>query len=66
MRVRVNGVVEEHPSTCTLAELLAARGTDPRYVAVARNEACVPRTELAATRLEPGDAIEILAPMQGG
>jgi sulfur carrier protein len=67
MRLRVNGVVEEIAAG-TLAELLAARGVDPkaRFLAVAVNGAVVRRAEWPAKPLSPGDDVEIVRPLQGG
>ena len=50
-----------------LGDLIAELGyTDANRVATAVNGAFVPRRERAATRLAPGDRIEIVAPRQGG
>jgi len=38
----------------------------PRGVAVAVNDMVVPRTQWAARRLAPGDAVEIVRATQGG
>jgi sulfur carrier protein len=50
----------------TLAELLAELGFGPRRVATARNGEFVPDRARAATPLEGGDRIEIVAPRHGG
>jgi sulfur carrier protein len=52
----------------TLAELLTARGVDPkaRFLAVAVNGAVVRRSEWPAKSLSPGDNIEIVRPFSGG
>jgi sulfur carrier protein len=52
----------------TLAELveghsLPAKG---RGIAVALNDAVVPRARWRETRLEPGDRVEIVRPIVGG
>ena len=66
-RLKINGV-EEELAVSTIAELLAARGVDPgaRFLAVAVNGAVVRRTEWPRTALAPGDAVEIVRPLQGG
>ncbi|MGH7114019.1 MAG: sulfur carrier protein ThiS [Stellaceae bacterium] len=66
-RLKVNGV-EEEVAAATLAELLVARGVDPkaRFVAVAVNGAVVRRAEWPAKPLSPGDDVEIVRPLQGG
>jgi sulfur carrier protein len=67
MRLWLNGVEEEVMAT-TLAELLTARGVDPkaRFLAVAINGAVVRRSEWPAKPLSPGDNIEIVRPFSGG
>ena len=67
IRLRINGAEEEVPAH-TLAELLAARGIDSRvrFLAVAVNGTVVRRAEWASRELSPGDAIEIVRPLQGG
>ena len=50
----------------TVAEALAAEGLADARVATALNGAFVPAGARAATPLGEGDALEIVAPMQGG
>ncbi len=66
-RLRINGV-EAEVAAATVAELLAARGIDPkaRFLAVALNGAVVRRTEWPRQALAPGDSVEIVRPLQGG
>ncbi len=66
-RLRVNGI-EEEVAAVTLAELLVARGVDPkaRFLAVAVNGAVVRRAEWSVRPLSPGDDVEIVRPLQGG
>ena len=66
-RLRVNGV-EAEIAAATVAELLAARGVDPkaRFLAVAVNGAVVRRAEWTSQTLLPGDDVEIVRPLQGG
>lgn len=66
-RLRINGE-EAEVAVATVAELLAARGVDPkaRFLAVAVNGAVVRRAEWPATALSSGDAVEIVRPLQGG
>lgn len=66
-RLRVNGL-EEEVAAVTLAELLVARGIDPkaRFLAVAVNGAVVRRAEWPVSPLSPGDDVEIVRPLQGG
>ncbi len=67
IRLRVNGVEDEVAAT-TIAELLAARGIDPkaRFLAVAINGAVVRRAEWLTRPLSPDDAVEIVRPFSGG
>ena len=67
IRLKVNGADMEVPVR-TVAELLAARGIDARarFLAVAVNGAVVRRAEWAGRELAPGDAVEIVRPLQGG
>jgi sulfur carrier protein len=52
----------------TLAELLASRSLPAkgRGIAVALNEAVVPRAKWSDTELKPGDRVEIVRPIVGG
>lgn len=65
--IRVNGQ-DEPLAESTLDALVAARGISEgaRGLAVARNGAVVPRAQWPATRLEPGDQVEIVLARQGG
>lgn len=65
MSITVNGEAHEHAAT-TIAELLEHLGYQAGSVAIACNEAFVPRASYAETAVQPGDRIEIVAPMQGG
>lgn len=67
MRLRINGV-EEEVAAASLAELLVARGVDPkaRFLAIAVNGAVVRRAEWTAKPLLPGDEVEIVRPFSGG
>ena len=70
MELTVNGAPAELADDATVADLVAATlartaaGHD--RVAVARNGDVVPRSSWSATRLAPGDAVEVLAPTAGG
>ena len=65
MRLTVNGDVHEVASR-TLADLLLELGYGELVVATAVNETFVPVTARSDRVLEPGDSVEVLAPMQGG
>ena len=61
----VNGEAREVRAG-TLAALLEALGYAGQKVATALNGDFVPARLRAATRLAPGDEVEIVAPRQGG
>ena len=64
MRLDVNGATREVAAE-TLDALLIEVGADPASVATALNGEFVPRGQRAATRLDEGARVEIVAPMQG-
>lgn len=66
MRVTVNGAAGELDEGTTVAALVQERAADARRVAVARNGEVVPRSAWERTRLEEGDAVEVLAATAGG
>ncbi len=69
MKVLVNGEARELPDAVTVAELVAeeAPGLESgRGVAVAVDSQVIPRSEWGSTTLESGQAVEVLAAMQGG
>lgn len=65
MRLFVNGVAREVAAT-TLAQALGALDYGEAIVATALNGSFVPASRRDSTVLADGDALEILAPMQGG
>ncbi len=67
IEIKVNGEATA-VAAATLAELLASRElpAEGRGIAVALNEAVVPRARWPETRLAPGDRIEIVRPIVGG
>lgn len=66
MQVTVNGVPADVDEGVTLTGLVRARIDERRPVAVALNGDVVPRSAWDETRLEPGDSVEVLAPVAGG
>ena len=64
MRITINGIARDTAAT-TLAEVLAETRLTGR-IATALNGSFVPATLRETTPLHDGDAIEALAPMQGG
>jgi thiamine biosynthesis protein ThiS len=65
MRVIVNGE-EVAVSVATLAALLVVRGFEGEWLATAVNGRVAANTARGEYRLEDGDRIEVLSPMQGG
>ena len=64
IEVHVNGEARGLRLGATVADLVPTEWQGG--VAVARNDEIVPRAQLSATTLQPGDAIEIVRPVQGG
>ena len=62
----VNGATTAVDPGATVATLVARLGPDPRGVAVAVNEAVVPRSAWPSTALRAGDRVEVLRAAQGG
>jgi sulfur carrier protein len=67
MDISLNGAPHRFEGA-SLVELLAAQAIDQTKpgVAVAINEAIVPRAEWSTASLNPGDAVEIVRPHSGG
>lgn len=66
MHLIVNGQSETCAEAASLAELLHARGHDPKTVVVERNGMIIPADAFASTQLHSGDAIEIVQFVGGG
>ena len=65
MKLYLNGERMEVRAT-TLEELLHERGLGEARLAAAVNEVFVAASERPTRKLEEGDRVEIVAPMQGG
>jgi thiamine biosynthesis protein ThiS len=65
MLIQLNGEDRE-VEAATVAELVERFGFDPSKVAVERNLSIVPRSLYGATRLEPGDRLELVTFVGGG
>ena len=65
--IRVNGA-EKPLAGASILALLEAEGVprEARFVAVAVNETVIPRARWGEVALQPGDAVEIVKPVQGG
>ncbi|HEX2177672.1 MAG TPA: sulfur carrier protein ThiS [Nocardioidaceae bacterium] len=66
MRVTVNGEPHDLVTEETLAALVTRFADRTSGMAVAVNNAVVPRACWTTTRLAPGDRIELLTAVQGG
>lgn len=63
--IKVNGAYE--PIAATIAALLAAKQLDGiKGLAIALNDAVVPKSAWKTTRLVAGDAVEIVRAVGGG
>ncbi|MCH8612029.1 sulfur carrier protein ThiS [Arsenicicoccus dermatophilus] len=66
MTVTVNGEPREVPEGCDVAALVAALGLSPDGIAVAVDQAVVPRARWSGRTLEAGTRVEVVTAMQGG
>ena len=66
IRIRLNGQIQSISEETNLAELVQLWQLDPMKVAIAKNLEVVVRSELAKTRLQDGDEIEIFQAVGGG
>ena len=66
MQVLANGSPTDLPDGSTVDDLLRALGLGGKWVLVERNGEPVPRRDLAATRLEEGDRLELVRAVAGG
>lgn len=66
MIITINGQRKNVNCAPDISSILDAEGFNGKLVAVARNGEFVPRVTYANTQLQDGDALEIVAPYQGG
>ena len=66
IEVSLNNELQQIPSETTVAKLLVLSGFEDKKVAVAINTEFVPRSTYATHQVESGDAIDVLAAVQGG
>jgi sulfur carrier protein len=68
MTIKLNGTMIEITAGETLAALLRRHdiAEDASGVAVAVNDAVVPKREWSARKLESGDTVEVIRAVQGG
>ena len=64
--VRINGDERAVPADLVATELLEHLGLHPRMVVVERNGEIVRPDALAATRIQPGDTLELVLFVGGG
>jgi thiamine biosynthesis protein ThiS len=64
--VSVNGEARQLPTGSTIADLLRQLALDQARVAVEHNRRVIPRAEHGASRLNHGDAVEIVTFVGGG
>jgi thiamine biosynthesis protein ThiS len=66
MRLSLNGEERELENAATLSALLASLQLTEKLVLVELNGHAVPRADFPTTKLEEGDAIEIVRMVAGG
>ncbi len=66
MIITINGEKKDIAKPLDLQRLLQHEGYSEMTIAVARNGVFVQKDNYDSTQIEDGDAIEIVAPMQGG
>jgi len=68
MDLKINGETRTLEKAGTLEDVMRHLGFSPDAggVAVAVNDTVVPRTQWKSTRMQPGDAVEVIHAVQGG
>lgn len=66
IQIKLNGETEQIKSNLTISSFLTEQGYKTDKVAVAINQDFIPRSQHQNTLIKQDDAIEIVAPMQGG
>lgn len=66
IQVELNGERTTLDASITLDQAVARWSSGDTAVAVAVNRQFVPRSRYAEVRLQDGDEVELLSPMQGG
>lgn len=66
MQIQLNGQRHDLEGEPTIDDLVATLGLTGRRIAVEVNEAIVPRSQHAATRLADGDRVEVVHAIGGG
>lgn len=66
INIQFNGEPFSFNASMTLAELLEQQQPADQLFAVAINQTFVPRSQYHTHRVEEGDSVELIVPMQGG
>ncbi|MEM9255557.1 MAG: sulfur carrier protein ThiS [Pseudomonadota bacterium] len=66
MQIHINGEATRLSQALALNELLQQLPDLPENYAIAVNATFVPRSAYTDTRIQDGDQVELLVPMQGG
>ena len=66
MEITINGQVREYSGPDILGELLRSLAINPKAVAVERNLKIIPKSEIEAEPVTPGDKFEIIRLVGGG
>lgn len=66
IEIRVNGEPTRIPAGTSVAQLIAERLGDRRWLAVAIDGEVAPRSVWAETAIPPGADVEVLTAVQGG
>ena len=66
LRLRINGMEQDHPVGLCLDELLDRLGVSGRWTVVERNGEAILREAFAGLALADGDRLEIVTPVAGG
>ena len=66
MKIIINGQPKTVDNQATIETILTAEGMASMKVAVALNANFIAKNDYTKTTISEGDAIEIVAPMQGG
>jgi sulfur carrier protein len=66
VKATINGEERELPGGMTVAALLELLGAPRSGIAVARNQAVVPRADYDSLVIGDGDAVEIIKAVAGG
>jgi sulfur carrier protein len=66
MQLRINGEKREFLSVSVISDLLNQLGYEANKIAVAVDGEFVPRSQYSSRSVHDGEAIDIVAPVQGG